>query len=196
MFALIKVDMQKDFALPSGSLYVPGGEEIILPLQKLVKEAYSYKLVVVSTADIHHYPDPESVEGGGPWPSHCIAGSEGALIVPELLPKFHLGEILIFKGTFQYSAFTPEKNNKSYLAQLLLERGVKRIYLTGLALDYCVGETALDGVKEGFEVYVIKELTRAVSKEGEDRILARFKEVEVKVIDTTEAIKHWKGELS
>ena len=157
--ALILVDYQNDFAAPDGALSVGGGEAIATRLNELAASG-EFDLVV-ATRDWHP-PDHGSFQtspAAGPWPVHCVAGSAGAELHPALRRK--RVDIVLDKGTDPategYSAFdgTP-------LAELLRERGVDELLVVGLATDYCVKHTALDGVAEGFGVSVDLDGVRAV----------------------------------
>lgn len=166
--ALLKIDMQIDFTLPEGALYVKGGEETIPVIEELTKTAYANKRVVVSSADAHNNPDSEFVNGGGIWPPHCVAGTKGSQIIDSLQPRLDLGEIVIGKKSFQYSAFAPtcpsscKCQEKSILEKLLKEKDIKTVVIAGLAYDFCVGNTALDSAEKGFSTYIVEEGPKAV----------------------------------
>ncbi|KAF0122635.1 MAG: nicotinamidase/pyrazinamidase [bacterium] len=151
--ALIIVDVQNDFC-EGGALEVVGAAEILAIINRLMSK---FELVI-ATQD-YHPPDHCSFDL---WPPHCIAGTEGA----ELHKGIMVDRIKHFvkKGTLEnkeaYSGF-----QETDLSSFLKSRGVKTIYLCGLATDYCVKATALDGLTEGFKVFVILDAIRAVSKE-------------------------------
>src|SRR2546430_16164746 len=145
--ALIIVDYQNDFNPPNGALAVPGGDAIADRLNELAADD-RYE-VVIATRDWHP-PDHESfAEQGGPWPVHCVADSKGAQLHPAL--DADRVQVIVDKGqdpgTEGYSGF--EGTN---LGELLRERGIDRITVVGLATDYCVKNTALDALREGFQV--------------------------------------------
>ena len=155
--ALIVVDYQNDFTPPEGALAVPGGDAIAGRINELIHSG-DYDLVL-ATRDWHPPDHGSFTEQGGTWPVHCVAGSEGAQLHPEL--DADAVDIVLDKGqdraTDGYSGFdgTP-------LAELLRERGVDRITLAGLATDYCVKQTALEGLQEGFTVIVDTTAVRGV----------------------------------
>lgn len=156
--ALIVVDVQKDF-LPSGALAVLDGDAIIPALNRYAKRFEHNGLPVFATRDWHPPDHCSFRQRGGPWPPHCVAGSPGAELAPALtLP---VGTEIISKATLSevdaYSGF-----EGTGLAARLRERGCKRLFIGGLATDYCVRATALDALKEGFEVVVLEDAVRPV----------------------------------
>jgi nicotinamidase/pyrazinamidase len=180
MRALILVDIQNDF-MPGGPLAVPLGDEII----PLVNELQSSFDLVVATQDWHpenHKSFASNHAGKNPfekivlhqleqvlWPDHCIQGTTGAQI-------HHSVNINKVEGIFRkgmdseidsYSAFYDNGYKKSTgLAGYLHERKVKKIYVCGLAADFCVYFTAKDALKENFETYIIEDATRAIDANG------------------------------
>jgi len=169
--ALIIVDYQNDFC-PGGALAVPGGDEIAGRLNELAGSG-DYELVV-ATRDWHPPDHGSFAEQGGPWPVHCVAGTPGA----ELHPALDRGpiDVVVDKGqdpgTEGYSGF-----DATGLAELLRERGVDQLAITGLATDYCVKNTALDALREGFAVTVDATAVRGVEVEEGDseRALAQVR---------------------
>ena len=181
--ALIVVDMQYDF-IPGGALAVEGGDEIIGGINKVAKLFHdTVKSPVILTQDWHppdhmsfasSHPDKHpgeeytSEDGAiGPvlWPDHCVQGSKGAQFHDKLQIDF--AKAIIRKGTNpkvdSYSAFLEnDKKQETGLAGYLKSLGIERIFLCGLALDYCVCYSALDGVDFGFEVSVIIDLTKGI----------------------------------
>ena len=177
---LVVVDIQYDF-LPGGSLAVAGGDEIIEPINALAKRFRN----VVLTQDWHpagHISFASSHAGMKPfqvielpygpqvlWPDHCIIGTKGAEFSVALdIPH---AQTIIRKGYREtidsYSGFKENDHQTlTGLAGYLRERGLKRIYLCGLATDYCVAWTAEDGVAAGFEAVVIEDATRAIDNDG------------------------------
>ncbi|KAI0421757.1 isochorismatase [Xylaria grammica] len=187
--ALIVVDLQEDFCPPGGSLAVPGGRDVVAPINKLLELPFALK---VATKDWHP-PDHISFAANHPgkqpytdfvtivnpdnatesyssrlWPVHCVQGTPGA----ELLPELDAGKLdeIVEKGTDRrvemyspfYDPFTSPRVSDSGLATLLRDRGVTDVYVVGLAGDYCVKSCAEDAAKEGFRTYLIEECTRAV----------------------------------
>ena len=167
-FALIVVDVQNDFADPAGSLYVPGGEETVDLINEQIALAQDAGAVVVYTQDWHPESTPHFEKDGGIWPVHCVAGTKGAELHPDL--GVVDGAIRIRKGSGGedgYSAFhvrDPETGEESStgLSEQLREGAVDRVVVVGLALDYCVKETALDAARAGFATTLLADGTRAV----------------------------------
>ena len=167
--ALVVVDMQNDFAHPEGSLYVEGGDEVVTAVNDRIAEATAAGATVVYTQDWHPESTPHFEKDGGIWPVHCVAGTPGAEFHPDL--DVVEGTIRIKKGVGGedgYSAFNirdPESGVESAtgLADQLRELNVHNVVVLGLALDYCVKETALGAVSEGFETVVLADGTSAVN---------------------------------
>ena len=180
MNALILVDIQNDF-LPGGPLAVPFGDEII-PLVNELQNSFS---LVVATQDWHpqshksfasNHPGKKAFETTilhgleqVLWPDHCIQGSLGAQIHSSI--NINKVEGIFRKGMDveidSYSAFYDNGYKKSTgLAGYLRERKIKKVYVCGLAADYCVYYTAKDSLKENFETYIIEDATRAIDPNG------------------------------
>jgi len=155
--ALIVVDMQNDFV--DGNLAVPGGAEIVPVLNRYVAVFRGRSLPVVATRD-WHTPDHCSFrDRGGPWPSHCVRGTEGAQFVPGLaLPP---DAIVVSKATQAdreaYSGFAGTDLDAQLRAQ-----GIRRLFVGGLATDYCVLNTVRDARRLGYAVCVLGDAIRAV----------------------------------
>jgi nicotinamidase/pyrazinamidase len=156
--ALVAVDVQNDFC-PGGALAVPEGDRVVPVLNRWIEEA-NRSAIPIFASRCWHPPDHVSfVARGGPWPPHCVQGSQGAELRSDLrLPR---AAAILDKGTDRdrdaYSAF-----DGSGLAERLRGLGVGRIFVGGLALDYCVRATVLDGLREGFAVHLVRDATRAV----------------------------------
>jgi nicotinamidase/pyrazinamidase len=177
--ALIVVDMQNDF-MPSGALAVKQGDEIIGPINRLAERFHHQGNLIVMTQDWHppgHLSfasshgmkpyDPYESEGIGPilWPDHCVQGSAGAELHPKI--QAESANAIIRKGYHatvdSYSTFVEnDKKTPTGLSGYLRTLGNKRIFLCGLALDYCVCYSAEDGRDLGFEVVVLIDLTKAI----------------------------------
>lgn len=174
--ALIVVDVQNDFADPDGSLYVAGGEEVVEPINEEIESARAAGTFVVYTQDWHPESTPHFEKDGGLWPVHCVGGTWGA----EFHPHLEVDGPTILKGVGGedgYSGFSlrdPETGEESStgLAGLFHERGINRVVVVGLALDYCVKATALDARAAGLSVTVLLDTTRAVDLEPGDRAKA------------------------
>ena len=167
--ALAVVDLQNDFADPAGSLYVLDGENVVPFANEQIRDALDAGAAVVYTQDWHPPTTPHFAKDGGVWPVHCVRDTWGAAFYPELLVAD--GAPIVRKGTGGedgYSGFTvadPNTGDESAteLEGLLRERAVERLVIVGLATDYCVKETALDGMEKGFATVVMREGIRAVN---------------------------------
>lgn len=178
--ALLVIDVQNCF-LPGGSLAVKDGEQVV-PIINRIAKAFSN---VVLTQDWHtpaHVSFASSHAGKKPfelvdlaygkqvlWPDHCVQGTEGAALSKDLaIPQ---AELIIRKGFHNavdsYSAFT-EADGKTTtgLAAYLQARGITRVFVAGLATDFCVAWTALDARKAGLETYVVEDACRGIDTQG------------------------------
>ena len=169
--ALLIVDPQVDF-LPGGSLGVPQGDAVLAPINRLIDLYRAHGLPVYVSRDWHPALHCSFAGQGGPWPVHCVAGSDGARFAPGLQLD---DAVVVSKATTvdvdAYSAF-----NGTGLADTLRERGIRRLVVCGLATDYCVLNTVLDGLAAGFEVLLATEAIRAVNVNADDgdRALVRM----------------------
>ena len=170
--ALLVVDVQNDFADPSGALPVPGAVDVIAAVNEEVAAAGAAGAAIVYTQDWHPPRTPHFVTDGGPWPVHCVRDTWGSAFHPDLVVA---GES-IRKGTGGedgYSGFTmrdPETgaDSSTGLDELLRARGVERVTVVGLALDYCVRATALDAVALGYGCAVPRRATAPVEVHAGD----------------------------
>ncbi len=186
--ALLVIDVQNDFAAPTGSLYVTGGEEIIPLVNDEIGRAVAAGSPVVYTQDWHPPATPHFVTGGGIWPPHCVRETEGA----RLHPALRVDGTIVRKGTGGedgYSGFTvrdplTDAGRATELVDVLTAQGVRRIVVAGLAGDHCVKATALDGRALGFDVVVPLALTRFVSLRpgDEERAVAQMREAGIQVL--------------
>jgi nicotinamidase/pyrazinamidase len=169
--ALIVVDVQNDFADPGGSLYVSGGEEAIPFINEQIEAAAEAGATIVYTQDWHPPDTPHFIKDGGIWPVHCVNGTSGAEFHPDL--DVREDALFIKKGSGGedgYSAFSlrdPVTGETSSTGLSDRLEGISRIVVVGLALDYCVKETALDGVRH-FDTVVLADGTRAVALQPGD----------------------------
>lgn len=175
--ALIVVDMQKDF-MPGGALPVPRGDKIIPKVNECIKKFKKRGALIVATRDWHPENHISFKERGGPWPKHCVQGSEGAQFVVEL-PE---DTVIISKATEQdkeaYSGF-----EGTDLVEILRKRSVRKVYICGVATEYCVRATALDAVGHGFETYIITDAVRGITPKGEEEAMEELKEAGVKFVE-------------
>lgn len=170
--ALVVVDVQNDFAVPEGGLHVKSGAEVVPIINQEISKAKRAGAHVIYTADWHPENTPHFSKDGGIWPVHCVAGTWGAEFHPDLVvdgPVVHKGS----NGEDGYSGFSMRdhltgETVDTELAAILREAGVKRIVVTGLATDYCVKETALDGLRHGFDVSLMRDAIRSVDLEEGD----------------------------
>lgn len=163
---LVVVDVQNDFADQSGSLYVQGGEEIVPVVNDEVARARAAGAAVFYTQDWHPESTPHFEKDGGIWPVHCVYDTWGA----ELHPDLAVAGPVVRKGSAGedgYSGFTMRDpvsgaTAQTELAGLLTRASVERIVVCGLATDYCVKATALDGCGLGYPTELITNAVRAV----------------------------------
>ena len=178
--ALIVVDIQNDFAHPDGSLAVSGANGVISYANRAIADASRAGAQVVYTQDWHPQHTPHFEQDGGIWPVHCVGDTWGAEFHADLTrdagPTVRKG----VDGNDGYSAFNtrdPQSGaqQQTELEEILLEAGVERCVVVGLATDYCVKETVLDACRLGFEVLVPREGVAAVNLEdgdGDDALAA------------------------
>jgi len=157
--ALIAVDIQNDFCR-GGALPVPEGDTVIPVLNSYQEKFLHTGGTIVFTRDWHPANHSSFKEFGGLWPVHCVQNTKGARFHPDL--RFPDTAILVSTAT------DPEKEAYSgfegtRLAKVLKRLGVEAIFVGGLATDYCVKATALDGVKKGFTVYFLEDASRGVN---------------------------------
>jgi nicotinamidase/pyrazinamidase len=185
--ALIVVDVQNDFADPSGGLSVAGGDAIVPTVDREIDMARSNGAIVVATQDWHPPSTPHFAKDGGIWPVHCVADTWGAALHPDLAlpddaPRVRKGS----NGEDGYSGFTMRdpvsgETTPTELERLLRDAGIDRVVVVGLATDYCVKATALDAVRLGFETSVLTDAVAAVDLEPGDgeRALAEMQDAGV-----------------
>jgi nicotinamidase/pyrazinamidase len=167
--ALLIVDVQNDFC-PGGALAVPGGDRVVPILTRLAERMGALGLPVYASRDWHPSDSAHFVTGGGRWPVHCVAGSDGARLHRELrLPP---AAMIVTKGVRPdeegYSAFDGTVAGRGRLLDDLHARGVNRLYVGGLATDYCVRASVLDALASGLQVTVIDDAIAAVDVEPGD----------------------------
>jgi nicotinamidase/pyrazinamidase len=168
--ALVVVDLQNDFADPAGGLAVHGGANLIPIINGEIAAARAAGATVVFTQDWHPESTPHFAKDGGTWPVHCVAGTWGAELHPDVDPAAAREAPRIRKGANGedgYSGFTVRdptsgETAPTELEALLRGAGVTRVVACGLATDYCVKETALDATRLGFETAVLLDAIRPV----------------------------------
>jgi len=162
--ALVIVDVQNDFC-PGGALPVTEGDHVVPILNRYIDEFKTAGLPIIATRDWHPKQTRHFNTGGGQWPPHCVQGTKGAEFHPALaLPD---SAIIVSTGMSPdsegYSGFEANDAQGVGLAERLRELGVARILVGGLAIDYCVKHTVLDGLKNGFQVTLLRQATRGVN---------------------------------
>ena len=161
--ALIVVDVQNDFC-PGGTLAVPHGDEVIEPLNKLIDEFLERGAPVYKSRDWHPATTKHFAAYGGTWPVHCVQNTHGAEFHPALRDDPRI--TVISKGlgdTDCYSAF-----DETDLAAQLHNQNIEEVVVGGLATDYCVKNTVLDALKNGFKVKAVENAMRAVDLQPGD----------------------------
>ncbi|MDP2606059.1 MAG: bifunctional nicotinamidase/pyrazinamidase [Deltaproteobacteria bacterium] len=167
--ALVIVDVQNDFC-PGGSLSVAEGDQVVAVLNRHIEKFFSAGLPIFATRDWHPANTRHFNTGGGQWPPHCVQNTEGGKFHPDLaLPK---SAVIISKGVSpdadSYSGFEATDAAGVGLGQRLRRLGVERLFVGGLATDYCVKFTVLDGLKEGFKVTLLEDAVRGVNLRPSD----------------------------
>jgi nicotinamidase/pyrazinamidase len=170
--ALVIVDLQNDFADPSGSLSVRGGAAIVPLVNVEIERALAAGAAVAYTQDWHPAHTPHFAQDGGMWPVHCVGETWGAQLHPDLSvrgPVVRKG----IHGEDGYSGFSMRNPSggmsvPTELDSTLAQGGVRRLVVCGLATDYCVKATALDGVRLGYETAVLLAAVRAVDLKAGD----------------------------
>ena len=163
--ALLIVDVQLDFC-PGGALPIEGGHEVVPVLNRWIAAADDADVPVFASRDWHPRHHLSFSESGGDWPVHCVQDSDGARFHPGL--KLPASATIVTKGVRfdrdQYSAF-----DETGLGTELRKRGVRRVWVGGLAQDVCVRATVLDARRQGFDAVVIADAIRPVTRAGGDR---------------------------
>ena len=162
--ALIVVDVQNDFC-EGGTLPVPDGDKVVPVLNNYQEKFLHTGGIIVFTRDWHPANHSSFREFGGIWPVHCVQNTKGA----QFHPGLHFPDVALLVST----ATNPEKEAYSgfegtRLAEVLKKLGVETLFVGGLATDYCVKATALDGVKYGFTVYFLEDASRGVNVRPDD----------------------------
>ncbi|MBI3393172.1 MAG: nicotinamidase [Nitrospirae bacterium] len=153
--ALIVVDVQNDFC-PGGALAVPDGGAVVPVIDLLLELPWK---TVVATRDWHPANHVSFKEQGGPWPPHCVQTTRGADLHPGLRSE-QITHIVSKAATANAEAYSGFEGTS--LSKYLHTLGVRRVFVTGLATDYCVKATAIDAKNDGFEVYVVVDAVRGV----------------------------------
>ena len=175
--ALVLVDVQNDFC-PGGALPVPGGDRVIPVLNGMIGRFTAAGGAVYATRDWHPHDTTHFQSYGGPWPRHCVAGTTGAELHPNL--QVPADAILISKGQARddagYSAFEGTTAEGRDLASDLHARGISRLVVGGLATDYCVRATVLDARRAGFDVTVLSDGIAGIGEDDTRRALEEMRQ--------------------
>lgn len=160
---LVIVDVQNDFC-PGGSLPVRDGDKVVSVLNRYIGKFEAAGLPIFATRDWHPEKTAHFNTCGGVWPPHCVQGTKGAEFHPDLALSDEV--VVISKGIApaedSYSGFQGRDAQGVKLADLLRRRGAGRLFVGGLATDYCVKSTVLDALKEGFRVVLLEDAIRGV----------------------------------
>ena len=187
--ALIVVDMQHDFADPTGSLYVAAREDIVAPITRRSRRTRAAGGLVVYTQDWHPAQTPHFADFGGLWPVHCVIDSAGAEFAAGPAGR-RTGGAEGIRPEDGYSGFSvlhlpSGQNRETELSAILDENGIMGITIVGLAGDWCVRSTAIDGIRLGYRVTVPLALTRFVELNPGDTesAVAQMREAGVTLIE-------------
>ncbi len=166
--ALIVVDVQKDF-LPDGALAVAGGDKIIQVVNAYIERFMSSHLPIFATRDWHPRQHRSFAAQGGPWPVHCVADSKGAefasgLLLPDTVIVVSKGDTAEAEG---YSAFENPK-----LKRRLDNASIQRLFVCGIATDYCVLQTVQDALKLDYRVFLLQDALAAANVHPQDGVEA------------------------
>jgi nicotinamidase/pyrazinamidase len=174
--ALLVVDVQNDFCA-GGSLALEGAEQVVATLNRHIDEATAAGLTVYAARDWHPAVTRHFAPHGGPWPVHCVQGTEGARFHPGL--RLPAGTILVSKGEDPespgYSAFEGRTADGTLLLADLKARGVRHLLLGGLATDYCIRQTTLDALSGGLRVTVLDDAIAGVKADDSKRALVEMR---------------------
>lgn len=170
--ALLIVDVQNDFC-PGGALPVPEGDRVVPVLNRWIDAAREAEVPIVASRDWHPASHHSFTAYGGPWPAHCVQGSEGAAFRPDL--RLPADAVVVSKGQepddVGYSVM-----ERTDLEAKLAAAGVRRLWVGGLARDYCVRASVLDALEKGLAVRIIVPGTRGIAQpvSGQDPALAEM----------------------
>jgi len=174
--ALIVVDVQRDFC-EGGALQGADTLSLMQPLKECIDASRRGGVVIVYTQDWHPANHSSFQKNGGRWPVHCVAGSRGAELMDPLQPEasdviLHKGEPVDGEG---FSGFDGTELRKTLRAM-----DVERVFVAGIATEYCVRATAMDALREGFKVFVVGDLVRSVDAIQTAKVLAEMAAAGVK----------------
>ncbi|MCA9400714.1 MAG: nicotinamidase [Candidatus Omnitrophica bacterium] len=169
MKALLIIDVQKDFC-PGGALAVSQGDEIVPVINQYIHYFSSRFWPVLASRDWHPRETTHFQNYGGPWPAHCVQNTKGAMFHPEL--KLPENATVFSKGMGydgkSYSAFLGVNGQQMGLLDYLNAKEIRELYICGLATDYCVKESVLDALKNGFQVTLLTDAIKGVNLQPGD----------------------------
>jgi nicotinamidase/pyrazinamidase len=167
--ALLIIDVQKDFCA-GGALAVPNGDRVVPPLNRYITDAVKRGWPVYASRDWHPPVTKHFRQYGGLWPPHCVQGTEGATFHREL--QLPASVIVVSAGDSPdsdgYSAFEGRLPDGTPFLDDLRKRGIRRLYVGGLATDYCVKHSVLDARRSGLEVTVLTDAVAGIDVEAGD----------------------------
>ena len=171
--ALLIVDVQNDFC-SGGALAVPDSERVVTAMNRHIADAVRRGRPVYASRDWHPATTGHFAPYGGTWPVHCVQGSAGALFHPAL--RLPADAIVVSKGEREdragYSAFEGLTEDGTPFSEDLRNRGITHLYVGGLATDYCVKHSVLDGLSEGLRVTVLQDAIAGVDVQTGDSVRA------------------------
>ncbi len=164
--ALLIVDVQNDFC-PGGALPVPDGDAVVPVLNRYARLFAEAGRPIVASRDWHPERTAHFREGGGPWPPHCIQGTDGAAFHPDLVLPADTRILSkgMDPGDHGYSAFEAVDDDGRPLHRVLEDAGIRRLYVGGLATDYCVRASVLDAAERGFNPVLLRDAVRGIDRE-------------------------------
>ncbi len=191
--AHIVVDVQPDFTL-GGPLPAPRGNEIIEPNNRIMAAFHALGHLTATSQDWHR-PETahisETPNFVDTWPAHCIIGTPGAALHPNLKPaatskRFVKGDVPVrnVKDDRSYSAYYAHDETGLLMPDYLRRNGVRKVSVGGIATDYCVGKTALDFHNNGFEVTFVSDASASIAPDTETAMLAEFKKRGIRIMTT------------
>jgi len=189
--ALSVTDMQLDF-LPGGALAVPGGDRLIPVMNRVVELFHSRKRPVFFTRDWHPRDHVSFKERGGQWPPHCVENTPGAAFHPNL--KIPEGAVILSKAdrrdVEEYSTLYARDAEGNTEKELLEKSGTRRLFVGGLATDYCVLNTVIEACRAGIDTYVLTDAVSAVDVNPGDgeKALEKMRKIGAKLITTGDLI--------
>lgn len=161
--ALLLVDVQNDF-LPGGALAVPDGDAVLPAMNEYIARFREHDLPILASRDWHPAETSHFEAGGGPWPPHCVQDTAGAAFHADL--RLPADTTIVTKGTSPtddgYSAFEAQDDAGRAVGEWLRNKDVERLYVGGLATDYCVRASVLDSLKQGIDTVLLLDAVRGI----------------------------------